>query len=170
MKKCCKLKRLVLDFKNQCGFATLEIICVLMIISVSVTVAVPKMARMVDSAMLDYEMKIFLSDLDFAKSLNKSITYETGIFDDSLFQDNTPHQLVVYVGDNFYEFKQNQQPFKLAHKLPSGFSYKLRYLEPFVKISKGNRGHIIITSKLNNRRYIVRDSVGRWRGDINPPQ
>ena len=168
MKNCCKLKRLVLDFKNQRGFATLEIICVLIIISVLTTVAVPKMARMVDSAMLDYEMKIFLSDLDFAKALNKNAYYNSGIFDDSNFND-TPHQIFIDVNKNSYDFRRDIKVFA-SHKLPNGFSYELRYLKPSIDFFKGNRGHIIITSKLNNKRYMIRDTVGRWHGDINPPK
>ena len=63
--------------RNQFGFFTLEIILVVMIISLLATVAVPNMHKMLDAARLDYEIKKFCSEFDFAHSLGKQSLVNT---------------------------------------------------------------------------------------------
>lgn len=172
MKKSCKLGRLMLDFDNQRGFATIEIILVVMIISVLATVAVPQMARMVDVAQVDYEMKILLSQLDYAYSLDKNSHYSPQIFNVNLSND-TGHNLQINIDEslNRYTIMQNGENFSEPHKLPQGFSIACESGLPNQIIS-GNSysGHITITSRYNVKRYVISNSVGRWRGDINPPK
>ena len=65
---------------NQKGFATLEIILIMLIISTLAGVVMPKMARVVDSATLNYEVRKFQSEFFFARSLSRSANYEAEIF------------------------------------------------------------------------------------------
>lgn len=151
---------------NQRGLATLEIILVVMIIAVLTTIAVPKMARLVDKVQLDYEMKIFLSTLDFAKSLNKSAFYNREIFQYAPLS-NTPSKVQVNINENLrrYEIKQDSAVLQ-SHDLPAGFSIKRNgSLGVMINVSEGNSGHIALTSKFGDKRYIYFDSVGRWSGD-----
>ena len=84
--------------KNQRGFVTIEIILVVLIISLSATLVVPNMARMVDVAQVDYEMKFLLSQIDYARSLNKNIHYNPEIFNYTLSLDNG-HQLKINIDE-----------------------------------------------------------------------
>lgn len=150
---------------NQRGLATFEIILVVMIISVLMTVAVPKMARLVDKIQLDYEMKIFLSTLDFAKSLNKNAFYNREIFQYAPLS-NTP-DVRVNINENLrrYEIKQDSKVIE-SHDLPKNFSIKLNSsLANPINFLEGKSGHITLTSKFGDKRYIYFDSVGRWSGD-----
>ena len=169
MKNCCKLKRLVLDFKNQRGLATLEVILVVTIIAILSTIALPKMARMVDVAQLDYEMKIFMSTLDYAKSLNRNIAYTPEIFSSSLEKPGSTLQLSIKKNPAGYTLKSDTPNLFEPHNLPTGFSIT-DTLDGNIYFTKPNNGNVIITSPFGNKRYIIFDTVGRWRGDINPPQ
>ena len=153
--------------KNQRGFATIEIILVVMIISLLSTIAIPNMARMIDIARLDYEMKIFLSQVDFVKSRNKDFYYKTEIFDPYNFEEIS-HPIFINVTENFYEFKQSTE-ILYTHDLPQNFSMKIFGLDNPIDVSEGKGGHIIITSRLGEKRYVIRNNAGRWRGDITPP-
>ena len=150
---------------NQRGLATLEIILVVMIIAVLTTIAVPKMARLVDKVQLDYEMKIFLSTLDFAKSLNKSAFYNREIFQNTDLDKVSDVRVNINENLRRYEIKQDSEVLKF-HDLPAGFSIKRKgSLGVMINVSEGNSGHIALTSKFGDKRYIYFHSVGRWSGD-----
>ena len=158
--------------KNQGGFATIEIILVIMIIALLSTVALPNMARMVDVAQVDYEMKILLSTLDFTKSLNKNSHYKPEIFAGKLSND-AGYELQINIDENLnrYTVISNLENFSEPHNLPNGFSIICekgmpKQISPNTKYS----GHIRINSGQNINRYVISDSAGRWRGDINPPK
>lgn len=154
--------------KSQGGFAAIEIILVMLIISLLATVALPNMAKMVDVAAVDYEMKILLSTLDFAKSSNKNSHYDTTIFGRALAgQNGVPLFLRVDYDKGTYKILSNGENFSEPHELPAGFSIsKNDKLNNPIEFDKGNDGHITITSRYGVKRYIYFDSVGRWSGDI----
>ena len=167
MKKSCKLNKLMLDFQNQRGFATLEIILVIMIISLLATVALPNMARMVDVAQVEYEMKSLLSTLDATKSLNKNSHFQPEIFEGQLSSDAS-HELLLNV--NYDKGTYPDLRYNEIHELPTGFLMtKNTSLENPIEFEKGTRGHITITSRYGVKRYVIRDTVRRWRGSRTPP-
>ena len=158
--------------KNQRGFLTIEIILVVLIIAILATLALPNMARMVDVAQVDYEMKILLSQLDYAYSLNKNISYNPGIFANKLSLD-TGHHLQINVDEdlNRYTIVQNEKNFSEPHELPQSFLISCEKGLPHQIIAGENySGHITITSRYKVNRYLICNSVGRWRGDIIPPK
>ena len=161
---CARLQKLVKKL-NQRGFATLETICVILIISLLTTTAVPQMARMIDSARLDYEMKTFLNNLELAKSLNRGTDYSPEIFAGNLPDS---YKVAVDVKETFYNLRLNDTVLK-TRKLPEGFSIRQKNLgENFGDsffIDTGKSGRVIITSRLGNQRFIYHDGVGRWSGD-----
>lgn len=149
---------------NQRGLATFEIILVVMIIAVLTTVAVPKMARLVDKVQLDYEMKIFLSTLDFAKSLNKNAFYNGEIFQYTDLDKVSMVQINIIENLRRYEIKQDSEVLQF-HDLPKNFSIELNgSLSNTINFFEGKSGHVTLTSKLGDKRYIYFDSVGRWSG------
>ncbi len=121
---------------------------------------------MVDVAALDYEMKNFLSTLDWAKSMNKNATYNAGIFKEVNSTGSAKELQVNLTGTGYKICKGSQEIFN-PHNLPEGFSIQGASILYF---SKSNTGHITITSRHNSHRYIIFDSVGRWRGDITLPK
>ena len=168
MKKSCKLNKLMLDFQNQRGFATLEIILVIMIISLLATVALPNMARMVDVAQVEYEMKILLSTLDATKSLNKNSHFKPEIFEYVPELNNARQQ--IYLRINYDKGTYPDLRYNEIHELPTGFLMtKNTSLENPIEFEKGTRGHITITSRYGVKRYVIRDTVRRWRGSRTPP-
>jgi len=125
---------------------------------------------MVDAVRLDYEMKTFLSTLDFAKSLNKTSFYQPGIFKDSI-SGVKASELQVNITATGYHIKRGTQEVFTPHKLPEGFSInREKGMRDKIYFSQSNNGHLKITSRQNFNRYIIFDSVGRWRGDITAPK
>ncbi len=155
---------------NQRGFATLEMILVILIIAVLSAVALPNAARMVDAVRLDYEMKIFLSTLDFAKSLNKNAFYQRDIFKD-VIPGNKINELKVNITGTEYGIYRGGQAVFESHQLPEGFSMNCNAtLDDSISFTKANNGTLTMTSRQNFNRYIIFNSVGRWRGDITAPK
>ena len=156
--------------KSQGGFAAIEIILVMLIISLLATVALPNMAKMVDVAAVDYEMKLFLSTLDFAKASNKNAQFKPEIFDRTLAgQTGSPLFLQVNYDKGNYQIVKNGngKGINELHEFPEGFSItKNGKLNNPIEFDKGNDGHITITSRYGVNRYIIFDTVGRWSGDI----
>ena len=158
--------------KNQRGFVTIEIILVVLIISLSATLVVPNMARMVDVAQVDYEMKFLLSQIDYARSLNKNIHYNPEIFNYTLSLDNG-HQLKINIDEhlNRYTIVQNGKDFSEPHELPQDFLISCeKNLPNQIIAGESYSGHIKISSRYKVNRYLICNSVGRWRGDITPPK
>ncbi len=153
--------------KSQGGFATIEIILVVMIISLLATVALPNMARMVDVAQVDYEMKILLSTLDTGKSFNKNSHFQPSIFNKKL-SSNVGQQINLFI-----DYDKGTYPIiskAETHELPSGFLIsRNNKLDNPIEFDSSNDGHITITSRYGVKRYIIFDSVGRWRGSLTPP-
>ena len=155
---------------NQRGFATLEVILVILIIAILSAVALPKAARMVDVVRLDYEMKTFMSTLDFTKSLNKTAAYQLEIFKD-VISDSTSKELQVNITDTDYKIVKDGQEVFTPHQMPEGFSMNCsNTLGNFIYFTQANNGTLTMTSLQNFNRYIIFNSVGRWRGDITAPK
>lgn len=158
---------------NQRGFATFEIIFVILLISILTTTAVPQMARMIDGARLDYEMKTFLNNLQSARSLNRNSHYKPEIFENVPEFSKPGYQLSLQINyaKGTYQITKNFESVSEKHELPAGFSIaKNPTLNEPINFKNENNGHITITSRYGFKRYIIFNSVGRWRGSNEPPQ
>lgn len=168
------------EIKNQRGFSTLEIILVVSIIGIFSTVAVPKMTRLVDKVCLDYEMKHLYSDLNLARLVGKSSTFNGGIFPD--IEDAQPKVEFWIYGKNYstatarnhYQFmcpSVSSYP-QYRHNLTNGIELEFNRSDSVKKItfnnpsrySSENNTALTLKSKFGNSAYIIFDSVGRWRG------
>ena len=147
---------------NQHGFVTLEIICVIMIISILTAIAVPQMTRWLDKARLDYEMKTFLNNLELARSLNRSTNYKPVIFKNNPKLENGD-KVIVDIKNNAYDLRTGDNIKKI--KLHDGFSIDGRMFDNHINVDEDKTGHVIITSRYGDKRYIYRDPVGRWSVD-----
>ncbi len=166
--------------KNQNGFATLEIILVIGIIAIFSTVAVPKMARILDKVALDYELKHLYSDLNFARSIGKSSMIDDGIF--NTFKNTGNGQIEFwlysrkYGNANFRNRYQIRRPAVTSsvyyrHKFINNVNFEFKNGDLMDKITFNNPSRyssgsntITLTSKYGNSAQIKFDSVGRWRG------
>ena len=165
--------------KNQNGFANLEIILILGIIAIFSTVAVPKMARILDKVALNYELKHIYSELNLARSLGKSSTYNGWAFPDSKSQQKVQLRLYgkYYNSDalkNVYQIRRPSAPSASAHyfhRLTNGITLDFSGGDKVLSIEFDNPGRyssgsktLTLTSKYEDSAQIVFDTVGRWRG------
>ena len=154
--------------RNQNGFATLEIIIVMLIISALAGVIVPKITRIVDIANLDYEVKKFRSEFLFARSLSRSEKFNATIFSSV----DSGEAITLHVRNKSYEINRGTNSVRGNNLLPNGFSITYQKgLDTLIfaqgKILDGKSGTYIFTSPLKNQRNLVLDSVGRLRIDEN---
>ena len=164
---------------KQNGFATLEIILIIGIIAIFSTVAVPKMARLVDKANLNYEMKHLYSDLNFARDLNKSSKFDAGIFT-TIHNPDGKIEFWIYVDSyitpsarNHYQIMRTaltSSPFfrhNLSNEIKLSSNISGGYNKP-IKIDYDNLGKstqtFTLTSKFGNESYVYLNTVGRIRG------
>ena len=168
------------EINNQRGFSSLEIILVVAIIGIFSTVAVPKMARILDKVCLDYELKHLYSELNLARSIGKSSTFTSSFGEASqqsvelwIYSKNygsvnarNRYQIMrqsINAGLKFYqhnlsndiklEFNHGNEVLKINFNNPSRYS-----------TNNKNVGNLELKSKYGNSAYIIFDSVGRWRG------
>lgn len=166
--------------EQQRGFATLEIILALAIVGIFATFAAPKMARIVDKSCLDYEMKHLYSDLNFARSLGKSSTFNPGIFTDVEKNQQRIEFWIYgknYGGNNRYQIMRpsvSSSPY-YRHNLENDITIDFNHSNLVKKIEFDNRSHyrdldkdssqtVTVKSKFGYETKMVFDSVGRWRG------
>ena len=156
--------------KKQDGFATLEVVLVTAIISTLAFVAVPKIDRIMDKLFLDYEVKRFCSEVDFASSLNRSASVNTTIFSQKVSESGTGIEINISDEKNSYRLLNNGKNLRESHYLSAGV--KISYSPAKMKNIKfkagggynGDSGRVILTSRRGEKAEIIFDSVGRWRG------
>ena len=171
---------------NQNGFATLEIILILGIIAIFSTVTLPKISRILDKVVLNYELKHLYSELNLARSIGKSSMIEGGIFNTF---DNTGNGQVEfwlysrnYSNSNMKNSYQIMRPvvssystYYYRHKFTNNINFEFKNGELMEKITFNNRSRYDNWSKtlqfssnpklLNKiEAEVTFDSVGRWRG------
>lgn len=147
----------------------MEIILVMMIISALTGVFVPKMARIVDIATLDYEAKKFQSEFWFARSLSRSASFEPSIFSNASISQG--RAITFKTNEKNYRIEQNGNLIREKNLLSNGFKIdcpsNLRDVS-FKSYGKtGKTGKYTFTSPLKNKRYLKLDPVGRLRIDKN---
>lgn len=161
------------NLNRQKGFATLEIIFVLAIISTLMFAAVPKIEQVIDKITLDYEMKKFLNEVELAYSLNRSINYNAEIFQERISKNIPFIELEILKDVNRYQLRRNSEYLLETNFLPTGFSIDynpdtLKDIEfDFDGIYDGKSGTVTLTSRFRNSAEIIFDSVGRWRGNLS---
>ena len=141
---------------------------VMLIISALAGVIIPKTARIMDTAILNYETKKFRSEFFFARSLSRSGKFKASIFSSV----NTGEAITLHVRDKSYEINRGTKSVRGNNLLPSGFSIKFpRELDTITfnqgKLQGGKKGTYIFTSPMNNKRSLILDNVGRLRLDKN---
>ena len=151
------------QFKNQNGFAEIEIVLVLMIIAVLSGVALPKISKTLDIAQLDYETKRFVSEFYFAKSFSRSSKFAPSIFSNSV---SGGKNVIFSIASRSYDVKLGENFIHERYVLPKKFSMKKNGVPENLifdngKLSKAVSGKITIPSSQGNSREIIFDSVGR---------
>ena len=173
----------------QRGLATLEIILVTVIIGVLVKVAVPNVARIIDTAALDYETKRLYSELRFIEEMNRSSRIvPTGTGTTNLLVtsavDKGGENIILNIkrNENCYQvFRGNSGkiPLREPHYFSYGVKIKLEsgtdtiikiYFDSDGKATINNKKSdtLILTSRLGKKKYIIFDSVGRMRASLTP--
>lgn len=161
----------------QKGFATLEVILVIFIISVLMTCAVPNAASIIDKVSLDYETKRLYSDLRFVQALDRSTTVTDAGMTDVLNNNKIfPPPVASIVFDNPINNSSSWQIVRgLEDNAPAVrekhiLSYGVKISSPSRDVHFSFEGEASITSNnitLKSRRgkeqYIRFDSVGRFR-------
>ena len=162
------------EIKNQRGFSTLEIILVVGIIAIFSTVAVPKMARILDKVCLNYEMKHLYSDLNFARSIGKSSNFNGGIFTD--FENAAKYKIEFWLYGEEYSSVAAKNHYQIMRPSVSSSPYYRHNLSNDIKL-EFNRGNevlkidfsksqtIDLKSKYGDSAQIKIDTVGRVRGE-----
>lgn len=162
------------NFTNQRGLAILEVVIVAAIVAIFATAAVPKMARILDKAQLDYEMKHLYSTLELGRSISKSSSYNGGIFvgtsnirntNFSVYATGTDPQKLKYI----YTLTLNDSSsISTIHRqrLPENFKLLSDISDRTIQISPDSGKSITFTlnSRLKQTAYVIGNSVGRWRG------
>lgn len=151
---------------NQKGFATLEIIFVLLIISILAGGYIPKISSSVDMAQLNYETKKFLGEYYFAKAVSKNSSYETSIFKDAeRYNSGQAAKFVVSSDAASYHVELDKKFLHDNNYLPKGFKIELRNLPQALTFDSNGRntksGAYIFTSPQNISWYVKKNSVGR---------
>ena len=160
----------------QKGFASLELIFAVLIISILATVAVPKAANFVDRAALDYEQKRLYSELQFVRTLNRTDTVQsTGMNMTSFFSSkitvNQPALLEIDCDSDSYRILREEKPIRQEHYFSNGVKFSDETdIPPRIYFNTAGYSYvtgtsIVLTSRRGYTAKIVFDSVGRIRGE-----
>ena len=156
--------------KNQNGFATLEIILVTAIISLLAFVGVPKLTKIFDVVMLDYEVKSFCNELEFARTTSRTAFYTYNeIFKSKIPSNFSGKGLFVHIfyEKNFYKTRQDVTDIREPHRLSGGITLQGKSNSPAaVKFTgeSSESGTVYFSSRLGNSAEVRLNTVGRWRG------
>lgn len=157
---------------NQKGLATLEIILVTTVVAIFATSAVPKLANIMDKAVLDYEVKKFCSELNFAQSVGRT----SGCYSEEIFSKGADwgsvnidcgHATFFRVYGFAYETEVNNHKFH-RQNLPAGFTINVPTddLKNITINPDGRNGlsnHYTFISRQGKKLFVNLDSVGRVR-------
>ena len=155
------------QFKNQKGFAAIEIVFVVMIIAILSGVALPKMSQMIELANLNYETKRFVSEFYFAKSLSRSSQIEPIIFSGVV---NGGKPISFSVASRSYQITSSGNPVGEKYTLPKNFkiSKNLPSVLVFSNGKNSDSGTYTITSPKNFSLYVIKNTQDRIRISRTP--
>lgn len=155
----------------QKGFATLEIIFVVLIISLLASATVPNAVQIIDRVAFDYETKKIYTDLRFVQSFDR-MAYMPNFHFENL-DENIDSSVNLTVRQNYYVLEKNsdskifgEQNFSYgvtASKNENGEIWQIKF-DDFGRISPAKSDHLTLTSGLGKEIYVIFNSVGRFRG------
>ena len=156
----------------QKGFATLEIILVVLIISLLASAAIPNVARVVDRVALDYETKKIYTDLKFLQASDRMFFME-----DTHFGTHRDNRITLVVSNEGYIFRKISPTKDLAEhyfsygvtasKNKNGEYWQVKF-DDAGRVQPAESDSLEISSRFG-KTYIVFDSVGRFRGSRTLP-
>lgn len=159
----------------QKGFATLEIIFVVLIISVLLSAIIPNVARIIDQAALDYETKRLYSELRFLQSLNRA-ERTSAIGTGLSFAPTEFPVMKLFPDKKSWQILRGNKLLREEHFMRNieTVEFKLNDAENRITFSdtghavnmggKALSGNIILTSRLGKKSKIIFNTVGRMRG------
>ena len=164
--------------KNQRGFATLEIILIIGVIAIFSSVALPKMKIILDKVYLNYEMKHLYSELNLARSISKSSTFNGGIF--QTMQD-AGHKVELWLYSKNYSNESARNRYQIMRQSLSSTPYYRHNLTNEINLefsggyyvkkvdfsNLGDQQTFTLNSQFGDKAYIKIDSLGRVRGTYN---
>ena len=161
----------------QKGFATLEIIFVVLIISLLASATIPNVVRVVDRVALDYETKKLYTDLKFLQSFDRMAHMQDSHFDDVFHPTAFDSLINLVISPEKYIFKKNSGVKTYGeHKFSYGVTaskkddkenWEIKF-DDFGRVSPAESNHIILTSRFGENFFIF-NSVGRFRGSHTLP-
>ena len=165
----------------QRGFATLEIILAALILALLMSAAIPNVARVIDTATLNYETKSLYSDLRYLQALGRlGAPKNTGMerelpTDEKFIMQLDPHKFTRQI-------LRGTVPLREVHHMQGlkELRIELDLLENQITFDTNGKatdksgtssksgnalsGNITLTSKRGTEAKIIFDSVGRIRG------
>lgn len=166
----------------QKGLATLEMIFAVGIVAILIAVIIPKTARVLDRAALDYEYKKLYSDLRFLQAISRSGTFDlTGTGNEGLLSNELPYMKIMPNRRSWQIFRVNNNGGEETAREEHVLGNNINFSKPtgLLKITFDTMGFseikdennkkvtsfsIILTSSYGDPNKIVFDSVGRFRG------
>ena len=146
---------------NQKGFATLEIIFIMLIISILAGSVIPKISRSLDTVQLDYETKKFIGEFYLAKSLNRTANYSGNIFFGNLNLDPA-YSVQIDVHEKFYYLKRNTSEIGDRNYLAKGMKFsdsKVFQFNDEEDYYRGSSDNLIIISRHGRKSELVVESA-----------
>jgi len=161
----------------QKGFATLEIIFVVLIISFLASATIPNVVRVVDRVTLDYETKKLYTDLKFLQSFDRMAHMKDGHFNNIHHSTAIDSSINLVVEPERYIFQKNSNK-KIygEHEFSYGVTatqkdnkknWEIKF-DDFGRVSPAESNHITLTSRFGENFFIF-NSVGRFRGSHTLP-
>ena len=151
----------------QKGFATLEIVLVIMIIAILATTTIPSAARIIDRVSLDYETKRIYTDLRFIQSFDRMAYMK-----DSHFDTNYDERIKFVIYSDRYVFEKNSDgKIYTENYFSKGVMMnktKIIIFDDMGRINPAKSDTLTLSSKFGSQKYFKFDTVGRFRGSLTP--
>ena len=151
----------------QKGFATLEVILAVLIVSLLASAAIPNAIRTLDRVTLDCETKKIYTDLRFLQSFGRMTNMKDTHFSTT---DDNPINLIVYperyvfkkVSDNKIYAEHYFSNYVTASKKSGTGIWQIKF-DDMGKVTPAESANLKLNSRFG-KSSIIFDSVGRFRG------
>ena len=154
----------------QKGFATLEVVIAVFVISLLFSCAVPNAARIVDRVSLDYEIKRLYTDMRFLQSHERM----TSMRDSHGFDESPKSQVRMIVTTKGYRVEKNaDSTFYYGNDFSNGVTAdkgKIIRFDDMGRVDPATSDTLTFTSRRGKKLYFIFDSVGRFRGSRTKPK
>lgn len=153
----------------QKGFAALELVIAVFVISVLASCAVPNAARIVDRVSIDCEIKRLYTEMRFLQSHERM----TSMRDSHGFEEPLKSQVRLIVTSKGYRVEKNaDSTFYYGNDFQNGVTAdksKIIRFDDMGKVDPATSDTLTLTSRRGKKLYFVFDSVGRFRGSRKKP-